>query len=74
MIIASGSLYRDRFPLEIDGTKTDFMQAYLEHVFRFIGFTDMRTIRVMPTGIPGPKTEEMAARCEEEAHIAAKEF
>jgi len=74
MIIASGSHYEDRFPLESDGTKTDFMQAYLEHIFRFIGFTDMRTIRVMPTGLPGPKTEAMAERCEEQARIAAKDF
>ena len=74
MIIASGSPYEERFPLETDGTKTDFMQPYLKHIFRLLGFTDMRTIRVMPMGLPGPKTDEIAVKCKEEARIAALAF
>ncbi len=74
MIIASGSPYEDRFPLETDGTKTDFMRSYVDHIFRFIGFTDIRTLRVMPTGIPGPDTEAMVERCEAQAREAAANF
>ncbi len=74
MIIASGSPYEDRFPLESDGSKTDFMRPYLDHIFRFLGFTDIRCLRVMPTGIPSPETEDMVARCEEQARAAARVF
>ena len=74
MIIASGSPYESRFPLESDGTKTDFMWPYLNHIFRFIGFTDIRTLRVMPTGIPGPDTDAMVAKSEADAEEAAKTF
>lgn len=74
LIIASGSPYENRFPLETDGTKSDFMWSYLNHVFRFMGFTDIRTLRVMPTGIPGPDTDAMVERCEGEAREAATVF
>jgi FMN-dependent NADH-azoreductase len=74
MIIASGSPYEERFPLESDGTKIDFMTPYLNHIFRFLGFEDIRTLRVMPTGIPTPETETMVEKREEEARAAARAF
>lgn len=74
MIFASGSPYENHFPLETDGTKTDFMRAYVDHVFRFIGFTDLRLIRVQPTGIPGPDTEAMVDQSIVKAREAAKKF
>ena len=74
MVLASGSPYENRFPLESDGTKTDFERAYLDHIFRFLGFTDIRLIRVMPTGMPGPQLDEIIANAKEEAKEAAKAF
>lgn len=74
MIIASGSPYENRFPQATDGTKTDFMRSYMDHIFRFMGFTDIRTLRVMPTGIPGPDTDAMVKRCEGQAREAAASF
>lgn len=74
MIIASGSPYENRFPQAADGTKSDFMWSYLNHVFGFMGFTDIRTLRVMPTGIPGPDTDAMVERCEDDAREAAASF
>jgi len=74
MILASGSPYENRFPLESDGTKTDFERAYLDHIFRFLGFTDIRLIRVMPTGMPGPGLDEIVTNAKEEAKEAAKAF
>ncbi len=74
IITSSGSSYEERFPLPTDGTKTDFMHPYLEHIFRFLGFEDIRTLRVHPTGIPGPDLEKMVAEKEEEARAAAKTF
>ena len=74
MIFASSSPYENRFPLESDGIKTDFMRAYVDHVFRFIGFTDLRLIRVQPTGIPGPDTDAVVERCEAEAREAGARF
>lgn len=49
LILASGSAYRGGFPRLDDGTKTDFQRAYLEHVFRYIGFEDVRVIKIEPT-------------------------
>lgn len=74
MILASGSPYEMRFPLETDGTKIDFQRAYLEHMFGFMGFTDMRLIKVQPTGKPGPKLDEMIAARKEDARKAGAEF
>jgi FMN-dependent NADH-azoreductase len=67
-------VYEDRFPLETDGTKTDFQRIYLDHIFRFLGFTDIRLIRVQPTGLPGPHLEEALAKCKVAAEDAAKNF
>lgn len=74
MILASGSPYEMRFPLESDGTKTDFQRAYLDHIFRFLGFTDLRLIKVQPTGIPGPDLDAMVVERKAEARAAAAKF
>lgn len=74
MVLASGSPYETRFPLESDGTKTDFQRAYLDHIFRFVGFTDIRLVKVQPTGLPGPRLDETIEACKAEARQAATAF
>lgn len=74
MVLASGSPYDMRFPLETDGTKTDFQRSYLDHIFRFLGFTDIRLIKVQPTGMPGPDLDKVIETCVAEAKSAAKAF
>ncbi len=74
MVLASGSPYEERFPLETDGIKTDFQRAYLDHIFRFLGFTDIRLIKVQPTGMPGPDLDAVVANAKIEAEKAAKAF
>jgi len=72
-ILASGSPYALRFPLETDGPKTDFQRAYLEHIARFIGFEDIGTIKIEPTGMLAPDELEelLISKCEEAAKLAA---
>ncbi|MGI9328660.1 MAG: FMN-dependent NADH-azoreductase [Pseudomonadales bacterium] len=74
-ILASGSPYEVRFPLESDGTKTDFARPYLQHIARFIGFEDIRFIKIEPTGMldPDQLEEVLDARCQE-AVVAAGSF
>jgi len=74
-IMASGSPYEVRFPLESDGTKTDFARPYLEHISRFIGFEDIRFIKIEPTGMLGPEDLEklLIDRCNV-AETEAKKF
>lgn len=68
-VLSSGSPYEVRFPLESDGTKTDFARPYLEHISRFIGFEDIRFIKIEPTGMLMPDQLEtlLQTRCEEAA-------
>ena len=72
-ILASGSPYEVRFPLEGDGTKTDFQRAYLEHIARFIGFEDIRFIKIEPTGMLPPDQLDalLASKCADAAQAAA---
>lgn len=75
MLLSSGSEYRMRFPHEDDGTKTDFQRAYLEHMARFIGFKDIRVVKMQPSEDAGP--EDVARIFEEkleEAREAARKF
>lgn len=74
-VLSSGSPYEVRFPLESDGTKTDFARPYLEHIARFIGFDDIRFIKIEPTGIlpPDQLATLLGTKCEEAA-IAAQSF
>lgn len=52
LILSSGSEYAMRFPREDDGTKTDFQRAYLEHAAKFIGFEDIRCLKIQPAAAP----------------------
>ena len=74
MVLASGSLYEMRFPLESDGQKIDFQRAYLDYIFRFLGFSDIRLVKVQPMGLPGPALEEALAASKVAAREAAKKF
>ena len=73
-VLASGSEYAMRFPQEGDGTKTDFQRAYLEHIARFIGFEDIRCIKVQPAAGPPAELEEMLTARAEEARAAGARF
>ena len=72
-VLSSGSPYEVRFPLESDGTKTDFARPYLTHIARFIGFEDIRFIKIEPTGMLLPDQLEavVKTRCEEAAVAGA---
>lgn len=75
LILSSGSEYAARFPGADDGTKTDFQRAYLEHIARFIGFSDIRCLKIQPTADATPA--EVAAMFEAklgEAEVAARAF
>lgn len=75
LVIASGSAYEEGFPRADGGTKTDFLQVYLLHVARWIGFEDVRVIRVQPTANATPEdVRVMAERKLEEACAAARSF
>ncbi len=71
-VLSSGSPYEVRFPQESDGTKTDFARPYLSHIARFIGFEDIRFIKIEPTGMLPPDQLEalIVTRCQEAAQAA----
>lgn len=75
LILASGSAYAPRFPREDDGPKTDFQRCYLEHITRYIGIDDVRTIKIGPTeaAVP-PDVEKMFESKLTEAREAARVF
>ena len=58
MILSSGSAYAERFPREDDGIKTDFQKPYLEHIARFLGFSDIRVLKMHPTADASPTSIE----------------
>ncbi len=74
LVLASGSEYEMRFPREEDGTKTDFQRAYLYHFARFIGFEDIRCIKVQPASAPPKVLEGILAEKRQEAREAARDF
>lgn len=75
LVLASGSAYHTGFPGPDDGTKTDFQRAYLEHVTRFIGFTDIRVLKIEPTADARPEDiQTTLQRCLDEAVEAAAVF
>ncbi|QOJ32221.1 MAG: NAD(P)H-dependent oxidoreductase [Gammaproteobacteria bacterium] len=75
LIIASGSAYAPGFPRADGGTKTDFLQAYLLHVGRWLGFEDIRVIRIQPTAHPVPgEVDALMQGGIEEARAAARSF
>ncbi len=74
LILASGSEYAMRFPEEADGIKTDFQRAYLYHFARFIGFEDVRCIKVQPTAAPPKVLDALMQDKRQEAREAAQTF
>lgn len=75
LILASGSVYADRFPEPHDGEKTDFQRAYLEHIARFIGFEDIRVLKIQPTrGASASELPDMVDGYARKARAAAHEF
>jgi FMN-dependent NADH-azoreductase len=75
LILASGSAYPVRFPREDDGPKTDFQRCYLEHMARYIGIDDVRTIKIDPTEAAAPPAvEKMFESKLEEVREAAFRF
>lgn len=74
MILSSGSPYEMRFPLE-DDAKADFQRAYLDQIFRFLGFTDIRLVKAQPTGAAaGPGGDDMRAAWDQQAREAGTQF
>jgi len=74
LILASGSEYEMRFPREDDGTKTDFQRAYLEHIGRFIGFEDIRCLKIQPAAGAQRVVDAMLEDKMAQARVAAKRF
>lgn len=75
LILASGSSYAERFPTSNDGEKTDFQRAYLEHIARFIGFEDIRVIKIQPTRAAAvADVADMLEAYSSEARAAARVF
>jgi len=75
LILASGSRYAQRFPQPEDGPKTDFQRAYLEHMGRYIGIQDIRTIKIEPTEAEGSEVaDQLLQERIREAQEAAKIF
>ena len=75
LVLASGGSYQAGFPRETHGTATDFQRPYLEHVARFIGFEDIRVIRIERTSALTPDAlEELLDRRCREAEAAAAGF
>jgi FMN-dependent NADH-azoreductase len=71
LILASGGVYQPGNPCET----FDFQESYLRSIFGFIGFTDIRTIRVQGTLQNKPEQVEADTRkAMAEAASAAMEF
>jgi FMN-dependent NADH-azoreductase len=68
LLLASGGEYPEGTP----GAQFDYQKPYLEMIFRFMGFTDVRTLRSEGTLGPGAETNHAAA--EAAAIEAVKEF
>lgn len=68
LLLASGGEY----PEETGGVRFDFQKPYLEMIFQFMGFSDMRTLRV--EGTLGPRAEEKLRLTLAEAQKMAGEF
>jgi FMN-dependent NADH-azoreductase len=75
LILSSGSSYAPRFPLPDDGPKTDFQTCYLEHIGRYIGIQDIRTLKIQPTeAATPPEIEAMFESKLADAREAARVF
>lgn len=58
LILASGSGYREGFPVPEDGIKADFQSAYLQHIAAFLGFSNVPEIHIRPTQAHGPEVAQ----------------
>jgi len=75
LLLASGSAYQPRFPLPDDGPKTDFQRWYLEHMSRYIGISDINTVKMEPTeALPPDQVAVIFQGKLEEARQAARIF
>ena len=71
LILARGGVYQEGNPCQT----FDFQETYLRGVFGFIGFTDIRTIRIQGTMQNKPEQVEAdTRRAIAEAAAAAKDF
>lgn len=68
LILASGGEYPEGSP----AAGFDFQKPYLEMIFGFIGFTDIRTLRV--EGTLSPNADSNLNRITEAARAAGKDF
>lgn len=74
LILTSGSAYAPRFPHADDGTKTDFQRCYLEHIFRYIGFEDIRVLKVEAVEARPDQAKDIIEAGLKEAEAAALVF
>lgn len=74
LVLTSGSQYPNRFPKFEDAPKTDFHRWYLEHVFRYIGFEDIRTIKVEGMDAQPDKAADILTEGMRQVEAAAKAF
>lgn len=75
LILASGSTYPARLPVAGEGVKLDFQRCYLEHVFRYIGFEDIRVVKIEPTADATPEqVQRMFQEKLAEARLAGERF
>ena len=71
LILARGGVYREGNPSET----FDFQESYLRGIFGYIGFTDIRAIRIQGTLQNKPEQVEAdTAKAVAEAAAAAKQF
>ena len=74
LILTSGSAYPAHFPQADDGVKTDFHRWYLEHIFRYIGFEDIRVITIQAVDAQPQNAEKIINSALKQAETAAAIF
>lgn len=74
LILSSSSEYANPFPQIDGGIKQDYQRSYLNHVFKFIGFNDIRTIKIEPTTAMPEDLKALIEDKKSEAVKAAQEF
>ena len=55
-------------------SEVDFQKSYMEHILKFIGFTDIRTILVEPTAVGPDQKDEVMNQARAKALSMAKDF
>ena len=75
MILSSGSAYANRPAGDGGGMKIDFQRPYLEHIARFLGFGNIRILKMEPSADGSPEAiEEIFQAKLAEAHKAGESF